>query len=386
MPRQVKDEPIRTKTQRAKLTPRRKPYYRRLSDRLAIGYRRLNTAVGTWVVRERNTDGSYTERKLSGVSPDDVIDANGVDVLTFDQACDLARDALAPAKADVTLQRAADEWRDRKISETDSAKRAQNYRNSAARHVAKFPTGIKVADITAKMVQDFRDNFLEGVTDPDAKRARRATANKQLAELKAILNAAVKAYTLDIARPWDAVNKFPKAESHGKRVIVLSPDQRIALLDACQSPALATLVRVALLTGCRPGELFSARVRDLTGRRLAVRGKTGARVMVLSQAAADLLAGIGGDPDDHLLLKDDGNPWLEDDQLDPFRAAADAAGLPEGATLYCTRHTYITDHLARGVPVTALAQQCGTSVQMIEKTYANFLGDDLERWFGFDVV
>ncbi|MDP2518834.1 tyrosine-type recombinase/integrase [Shimia thalassica] len=383
MPRQIKDEPIRTKTQRAKLKPRRKPYYRRLSDRLAIGYRRLNTPPGSWIVRERGDDGRYSERKLDGCSPDDVVDANGLDILTFDQACDLARVAVAPAPEEVTLRRAADEWAAWKISENDSPKRQRNFLNSANRHVAKFPDGILVTDITAKQVQVFRDDFLIGATDP---RARRATANKQLAELKAILNRAVKMHGLDIPRPWDAVSKFARSESHGKRVIVFTPEERKALLDACP-PDLHDLVKAALLTGCRPGELFNARCGDLTGRRLQVSGKTHGRTIVLSEAARDHLSALcGEDPTRHILLRASGEPWREDDQLGPFKAAVLASEGPDGATLYCARHTYITDHLSRGVPVTALAQQCGTSVEMVERTYANFLGDDLERWFNFAVV
>lgn len=381
MPRQTEDYPIRTKTQRTKLKPRRAPYYRRLSDRLNIGYRRLSTMPGTWIIRERLPNGKYAEHKLDGATPDDVVGANGVDILSFDQASAAARDSLSPAVEQVTLHRAADEWAEWKISETDSAKRAQNYRNSATRHVGKFPDGIQIASISAKQVQAFRDDFLIGIDDPDAKRARRATANKQLAELKAILNRACDHHGLTVTRPWDAVKKFPKAESFGKRIIVLTEPDITALLEACDSPALRDLVRAGLMTGCRYGELIGARRADLKGLRLTVTGKTGRRAIVIPEAALDVLTGS-----DHLLVSPDGNPWREDQQLAPMAAAVSRAGLDPAVTFYACRHTYITQHLSRGVPVTALAHQCGTSVEMIEKSYAHFLGNDLDRWFGFPLV
>lgn len=388
MPRQIADQPIRTKTQRAKLKPRRKPYYRRLSDSMAIGYRRLNTPPGTWVVRRRDADGSYSEAKLSGVSPDDVVDANGIDILSFDQACTRAREVLAPSPDEITLEKAAEDWAEAKIADTDNRTRQQNFRNEWKRLAGKFPADQPVSTITAKQVQAFRDGYLIKGADPDTQRKRRATANKALATLKAILNRACDTHSLDITRPWATVQKFKKAESFSKRIIVLDAAQRRALLDACTSPALRDLVLAGMTTGCRYGELISARVRDLEGRKLAVTGKTGTRTLTLSPAACAHLHGLvdgANDPDRFILLRDDGTPWKDGDQLGVFATAIKRAGLPTDATFYCLRHSYITAHLTAGVPVTALAQQCGTSTGMIEQTYAHFLGADLERWFSLEV-
>ena len=54
----------------------------------------------------------------------------------------------------------------------------------------------------------------------------------------------------------------------------------------------------------------------------------------------------------------------------------DKAGLRKGAdgtirTTYCFRHTYATFRLQMGVDVYFLAEQMGTSVQMIEKHYGH---------------
>ena len=54
----------------------------------------------------------------------------------------------------------------------------------------------------------------------------------------------------------------------------------------------------------------------------------------------------------------------------PFAEAAKAARLPDGATIYCLRHTAITRALLAGVPVQAGRVVVRHSVAMIEKTYS----------------
>ena len=55
--------------------------------------------------------------------------------------------------------------------------------------------------------------------------------------------------------------------------------------------------------------------------------------------------------------------------------AARAANLPDGATIYCLRHTAITRALLAGVPVRLVASSFDTSVAMIEKTYSKYIAD-----------
>ena len=88
--RTVTAAPITRKTHRLKLEPRKSPFYRELSDGLHIGYRRLAGGTpGRWLVRERQPDGRYKERAI-GVA-DDCAQADGVSILDYDQAVDLAR-------------------------------------------------------------------------------------------------------------------------------------------------------------------------------------------------------------------------------------------------------------------------------------------------------
>jgi len=38
---------------------------------------------------------------------------------------------------------------------------------------------------------------------------------------------------------------------------------------------------------------------------------------------------------------------------------------------YAVRHQYITDALARGVPIAIIAEMCGTSPEMIDRVYSH---------------
>ncbi|MBD9526204.1 site-specific integrase [Paracoccus sp. PAR01] len=389
MPRQTDDQKITTPTQRARLTPRRKPYYRRLTDTIQIGYRRQNTLPGTWVTKTRADDGTYTERKLDGIVADDVGAANGVDVLTFDQACAKARGVLARPAEELTLQAAADEWAGGKLAENDRPSARVKITLTARRIPKRFPEGQMLHKLTVKQIREWRDGYLIPGADDERQRARRSTANRELAALKAICNLAVRNHRLDIARPWDDVPKFGRAEAFGKRVRVLTQDEREAWLAGAPDTPTRNMIHALLATGCRSGELVTAGLRDLSGRRLTVTGKTGTRTMVLSPGTAAFLAGLTQckhDPDRPLLPAPSGERWTEEGLIDAVARATSNAKLEGGVTAYAARHSYITEHLARGVPVVAVAKQCGTSADMIEKTYANFIATDLEIWFGAEVV
>ena len=52
--------------------------------------------------------------------------------------------------------------------------------------------------------------------------------------------------------------------------------------------------------------------------------------------------------------------------------AARKAGLPANVTLYTARHSHISQALLNGMNMQLLAENCGTSVAMIEKNYGKF--------------
>ena len=108
MPRKVKDVDITTRTARAKLKKRHKPYYRKIAGGLHLGYRKVTGGAGTWIARRYNGDGVYETDNLKNadgvfVIADDFDAADGVRVLNFEQAQKKASGARRSRSAPMSL-------------------------------------------------------------------------------------------------------------------------------------------------------------------------------------------------------------------------------------------------------------------------------------------
>ena len=79
---------IGSREARRKLKVSGKPYWRSISKGLHIGYRKGKTS-GVWVVRRYLGNQNYQLETIA--EADDVLDANGKDVLDFWQAQEVAR-------------------------------------------------------------------------------------------------------------------------------------------------------------------------------------------------------------------------------------------------------------------------------------------------------
>jgi integrase len=149
------------------------------------------------------------------------------------------------------------------------------------------------------------------------------------------------------------------------------------------------LILIACNTGMRPPELRNLRWRDVwpakdrEGRDifvLFVQGKGMSRKLVAPKSVGDYLDRIRAiskatAPDDPVFTTITGKPAetlyqsLIEDLLIEAKLREGADGTMR--TTYCFRHTYATFRLQMGVDVYFLAQQMGTSVQMIESHYGH---------------
>jgi integrase len=176
---------------------------------------------------------------------------------------------------------------------------------------------------------------------------------------------------------WRRVKAFKGAGE--ARKVILTDAELQQLVDAC-GPGLRELVLVGAWTGARLGELTGARVRDLDRDHatLHVSGKTGSRDVHLAADALALLKRLasGKRPGDFLLTTVDGGPWTKSLHQRPFAEAVKKAGLDLATTYYALRHSYVSRALKQHVPVKALADQCGTSMAMIQRFYAKFIPSD----------
>ena len=55
--------------------------------------------------------------------------------------------------------------------------------------------------------------------------------------------------------------------------------------------------------------------------------------------------------------------------------ASSRARLAPGGSIYAQRHAHFPHTIEGGVPLNVIADNCGTSVRMIEKTYAKILAE-----------
>ena len=98
MARRPRDARIETREARGRLKARKEPYWRQVHKGLAIGYYR-GARSGSWNVR-RTVNGRKVYQRIA--KADDYADADGVIVLSYDQAVQraMASDRAKPATAE----------------------------------------------------------------------------------------------------------------------------------------------------------------------------------------------------------------------------------------------------------------------------------------------
>src|SRR5712675_2326784 len=83
MSRTLQDRKLDTRSARIKLKERREPYWRSISEGMAVGYRK-GAKGGTWVAKQYTSEHGRRYQALG--TADDVVDADGVQVFSFAQA------------------------------------------------------------------------------------------------------------------------------------------------------------------------------------------------------------------------------------------------------------------------------------------------------------
>jgi integrase len=131
------------------------------------------------------------------------------------------------------------------------------------------------------------------LNDDEAVRARRSTANRILTILKAALNYAYHEGRIASDEAWRKVKPFREVEAPVVRFLTAAECQR--LMSACEKD-FRSLVRGALLTGCRYGELTRLRAGDYNDEagtvtvRLSKAGKS--RHVVLNDEGRELFGAL----------------------------------------------------------------------------------------------
>ncbi len=400
MPRHVKDARIETREARRKLAVRSEPYWRAIVQGAHVGYYK-GARAGTWLVRWRTPAKGYQKAALG--EADDVRDADGVYVLDYRQAQQQALGQVAawqrPADADETVA-SPKAWTVADAIDAYGTWLAKHRKPTAARdlryawraHIEPTLGTVELAKLTTARLRRWHEDLAEKprrlrtrpgaaqrfrplAGDAESIRRRRDSANRIRTILIAALNHAFEAGKVASDAAWRKVKPF--RQTGAARVRYLSLDECRRLLNACPQD-FCNLVRGALTTGARYGELSGADVGDFNadaGTLLIRQSKAGKprHVPLDDQGEAFLVSIAAGRPGEAPLFpRADGSRWGPSHQARPLLAACKAARIEPPIRFHEIRHSYASHRIMAGMPLMAVASVLGHSdTRMVEKHYGH---------------
>lgn len=388
-----KDSRLGTRTARSDLKAQHQPYWLNIAEGVALGYRR-GPQGGSWYCRVYEGAGKYRQDYIAGA--DDHIDANGETVLTFYQAQERARQLARQRekqrgigiKADATVKQAAERYLDWFRQHRKAVRETEHVINA---HILPALGDKKLDALTTPQLR----SWLEGLAaqraklrsskakpkyrpapkTADEKRARRSTANRILNVLKALLNRAFQDGLATDDIPWRKLKPFAKADQ--ARIRFLSDAEGVRLVNACPAD-LRALVRAALLTGARYGELVRLRAADvdLRTRQLYVAQSKSERphhIPLNPEGVALFKAQVTGKTGDALIFtRANGREWGKNHHVRALSTACKIAKITPAVAFHELRHTYAS-HLAQaGVDLLTISKLLGHSdTRITSKHYAH---------------
>lgn len=399
MPRKVRDSNLETRTARARLAASAKPYFRLIEPGLHLGYRKLARSPGSWVARRYAGNGSYTVKNLTTaenepIIADDFSNADGRTVLNFSQAQEAAKKILRAAPAGpYTVAEAMDAY----LEHLENDGRAPYSIRDARYRINGFINpklgDLEIHKLTVQQFKKWRDDLAKAParlrtakdkgqkhdTRPDtadAKRARRASANRIWTLLRAALNLAFQNDKVASDAAWRKVKPFENVDASRSRYLTIAEAKR--LINACESD-FRRLVEAALQTGARYSELARLKVSSFNpdaGGTIEIRlSKSGkARYIHLTDEGRaffkQLCAGHAGD--ETMLRKADGTEWNSANQSRPMIDAVTRAKIRPPISFHGLRHTWASHAVMNGVPLLVVAGNLGhADTRMVEKHYGH---------------
>ena len=368
---------IDSKTKRRSLAIRREPHWQKIQQGAHVGFRKTENG-GTWHGRYRPEGGKRVFDSFGDL-------AHIPDSEQYDEAIKLVQNWIKSLgnehHSGYTVKDAIDAYVEkRKIDNSD--KSAKDAKQRLYKHAVPQLGNIKLNKLTMNHVKKFRDSLVRLDSDEQDKLKSKDGANKLLSFLKAALNLAYKNDIIGSDRAWKRVESFKDVGTARK---VFLTEKQVKQLYKHTEKSFHNLVKGALLTGARYGELITATVADLDIREgtLHLDGKTGKRDCYLSDEGLSHYKELSKDklPAALLHMRDDGDPWGRSHTFRPMKEAIKSAKLPKETTFYALRHTHISRALSAGVNIQVVAENCGTSVRMIEKHYGKFTKADRRAMF-----
>jgi integrase len=373
----VNDCRLETRTARSRLQPSKQPYWREVSQGAHVGYYRGKRA-SKWVARFRPLRSASRYRQITLGVADDVEDADGSFILSFQQAQEKARAwfrgvARGVPTGPFTVGEALDDY-----LASFQGKSLESTRNKVDAILRPGLGSIAVSELTPERIAHWHREVAEAparlrtskhavernkrvVATEDDRRRRRSTANRYLTVLKAALNQAFRRGRIVSDSAWRRVRPFQNVDAAKLRYLT---DDEARKLVAAVEVDFRPLVMAALLTGARYGDLGQARVGDFdaAAKSLRVRNSKGRRpyVAYLSDEATRLFtaSAAGRTGDSPIFVRSDGKQWRAGHQRRRLEDAAAAAGI-ERMCFHDLRRTFGARLAMRGVPMAVIAEVLG---------------------------
>lgn len=365
---------ITRKKARSELEPRREPYWLRMAKGCALGFRR---GPDTWIARYTSKDAKKVYKALDGL-------------IEYDEAKKAAEDWFATLVGAAVRAPKRATVRDALESGYLAYLKRQGRAETAKEAEGRFKltvwdddiAGLPLESVTKDDFFEWRDRLTEG--------RQPRSVNRQFRAVAAGLERAVSDCGY-VGNPdaW-RIEPLPDAtEDDGDTAVFLDAEQRKALIGAASAYA-ADFLRGLELTGARPKELAEAVASDFHGTTLKLSHKKGrppktrARYVYLDATAVEFFTRMTKDktPKAPIFTEDGETPWRRHVWARDVRDAITAANktlkgkhrIPIAATAYSFRHARISELLqVHSVDPLTVAQQCGTSLAMIEKAYLRFI-------------
>ncbi len=394
MARATRNTRLETRTARSKLKVNHEPYWVSIGKGLYLGYRK-GANGGAWIARYY-INNKYVKQKLA--KADDFQDANNIDVLDYFQAQEKtrgfadckAKDNAGVANSQITVADAINNY----LEWFKTRRKSYAYtKHTAMLHIIPALGEDLITNLTTLKIRQWHENLVkpprlksalpqpncrELSNTPEEMRPRKATANRILTVLKAALNHAWRDGMVENDAAWRKVKPFRNVDAPKIRYLNLDECQR--LIDACK-PDFKQLVRAALLTGCRYGELIRVKIYDFDAEQgtLHIREtKSGKpRHVPLTQEGIALFKQLtsGRSSDQYIFLRDgDDQPWGTSHQIRRLKEACNAAKIEPAVSFHILRHTYGSFLASKGVSLQVIAELLGHSdTRVTNRHYAHLL-------------
>jgi integrase len=364
-----------------------------------LGYRKRRAKAGDWWLRVYE-HGKYRTERLALADDGDLV-ADGDKVLNYDQAKEWVLKRSGDGAVTISKGTVGDAVAlyiaDMKTKDKPSVRGVEQ---RARLHIipqlgSTVASKLRTADIVAWLnalaespalyrakVGGETERKVRSADDEEARRKRRASANKVLTILKSALNHSFRLGKISSDTEWRRVEAFEGVDAARPGYLLLDEAKR--LVNASEpTSGFRNLVRAALETGCRYGELCRLKVGDFEHGEMIIRkSKTGRpRNVILSPDGVAFFAELvkGRKSSETLLLRSSkdyfGNvtvrEWRKSEQDRPMVAACKAARLPN-INFHALRHTWASLSVMNGLPLLVVSHNLGhTDTRMVEKHYGH---------------